>query len=99
MNHVLIGGRVEWRGKLWIVTGARRDEGSADVAFRLLPLNASPPREEVWTEARPTFGDVWAVRLQASCECSGTLPVSRHLTPGERHKPQNVTISGSDDDH
>lgn len=57
INHTLIGRSVEWRDDLWIVTGARRDQDSdSSVSFRLSPLNANLPREEVWTEFTPTFG-------------------------------------------
>jgi hypothetical protein len=94
LNHVLIGGRVEWRGDLWIVTGAKREEGSEDCAFRLLPLNAGPPRDEVWTEPRPTFGEVAAVRVLAERECCGTLPGSRHRSTCEHSKPQNAKLGG-----
>lgn len=74
LNHVLIGGQVEWRKNLWIVTGAKREEGSADVAFRLLPLSASPPGEEVWTEPRPLFAEISEVRVLAGRECCDHLP-------------------------
>lgn len=71
LHHTLIGRRVEWRGDLWTVTGARREDGSSDVAFRLLPLNADMPREEVWTEPRPTFGERSRFDAEAHVE---TLP-------------------------
>ena len=56
LNHTLIGRRVEWEGKLWLVTGARRSATKAKgLRFRLLPLDMSAPRKEVWTRTCPTL--------------------------------------------
>lgn len=55
LNHTLIGGRVEWKGTRWLVTGATKHE--TGVSFRLLPVRPVGDGEEVWTGPAPDFTD------------------------------------------
>lgn len=65
INHSLIGSQVKWNKGTWKITGVRRSASAPGaLEFRLLPLNTTLPKEEVWTEPCPTFGDVPLDRLQ-----------------------------------